>query len=93
MAGWAIVSGCTALVHNYTGLVVVRFFLGIAEAPYYPGALYLLSLFYTRKEIATRIDTSERSTFSVCLSICSSVCHRRLSKNTKKQPALIVAAI
>ncbi|KAJ9646425.1 hypothetical protein H2199_002474 [Coniosporium tulheliwenetii] len=56
MAGWAIVSACTALVHNYTGLVVVRFFLGIAEAPYYPGALYLLSLFYTRKEIATRIS-------------------------------------
>jgi MFS family permease len=53
---WAVVSACTALTHNYTGLVVVRFFLGIAEAPYYPGALYLLSLFYTRKEIATRIS-------------------------------------
>lgn len=25
------------------------------EAPYYPGALYLLSIFYTRKELATRI--------------------------------------
>ncbi|KAF2015180.1 MFS general substrate transporter [Aaosphaeria arxii CBS 175.79] len=56
MMGWAIVSACTALTHNYTGLVVVRFFLGIAEAPYYPGALYLLSLFYTRKEIATRLS-------------------------------------
>ncbi|KAI4602232.1 hypothetical protein KJ359_009470 [Pestalotiopsis sp. 9143b] len=38
------------------GLVVVRFFLGIAEAPFYPGALYMLSIFYTRKEIATRIS-------------------------------------
>jgi MFS family permease len=56
MMAWAVVSACTALTHNYTGLVVVRFFLGIAEAPYYPGALYLLSLFYTRKEIATRIS-------------------------------------
>jgi MFS family permease len=56
MAGWAIVSACTALVKNYTGLVVVRFILGVAEAPYYPGTLYLLSLFYTRKEIATRIS-------------------------------------
>lgn len=38
------------------GLVIVRFFLGVAEAPFYPGALYLLSIFYTRKEIATRIS-------------------------------------
>ncbi|KAH7357405.1 major facilitator superfamily domain-containing protein [Pyrenochaeta sp. MPI-SDFR-AT-0127] len=56
MMAWAVVSACTALTHNYTGLVLVRFFLGVAEAPYYPGALYLLSLFYTRKEIATRIS-------------------------------------
>ncbi|KAL2862694.1 putative MFS transporter [Aspergillus lucknowensis] len=34
----------------------VRFFLGITEAPFYPGALFLLSLFYTRKEIALRIS-------------------------------------
>ena len=27
----------------------------MTEAPYYPGAVYLLSIFYTRKEIATRI--------------------------------------
>ncbi|KAH7125225.1 major facilitator superfamily domain-containing protein [Dendryphion nanum] len=56
MMTWAVVSACTALTKNYTGLVLVRFFLGIAEAPYYPGALYLLSLFYTRKEIATRLS-------------------------------------
>lgn len=29
--------------------------LGFVEAPYYPGALYILSVFYTRKELATRI--------------------------------------
>lgn len=29
---WGIVSGMTALVHNFTGLVVVRFFLGFVEA-------------------------------------------------------------
>jgi MFS family permease len=56
MMGWAVVSGLTAVVHNYTGIVLVRFFLGVVEAPYYPGALYLLSIFYTRKEIATRIS-------------------------------------
>ncbi|KAJ6035876.1 hypothetical protein N7540_000155 [Penicillium herquei] len=56
MGGWAIVSACTALTKSYGGLVAVRFFLGIAEAPFYPGALFLLSLFYTRKEIAFRIS-------------------------------------
>lgn len=38
MAVWAIVSALTALSHNYTGLVLTRFFLGLTEAPYYPGA-------------------------------------------------------
>jgi MFS family permease len=52
---WAVVSALTAVVTNFTGLVLVRFFLGLTEAPYYPGAVYLLSIFYTRKEIATRI--------------------------------------
>lgn len=56
MMAWAIVSACTALAKNYTSLVVLRFFLGVTEAPFYPGALYLLSIFYTRKEIATRLS-------------------------------------
>ncbi|RAK79984.1 putative MFS transporter [Aspergillus fijiensis CBS 313.89] len=56
MASWAIVSALTALTKNYVSLVLVRFFLGVTEAPFYPGALFLLSLFYTRKEIALRIS-------------------------------------
>lgn len=56
MALWAIVSALTALSKDFTGLLLTRFFLGIVEAPYYPGALYLLGIFYTRKEIATRIS-------------------------------------
>ncbi|GMF68469.1 unnamed protein product [Aspergillus oryzae] len=56
MGSWAVVSACTALTKNYVGLVMVRFFLGITEAPFYPGALFLLSVFYTRKEIALRIS-------------------------------------
>ncbi|KAH6972032.1 MFS transporter [Ilyonectria sp. MPI-CAGE-AT-0026] len=56
MALWAIVSALTALSNRFAGLALTRFFLGLTEAPYYPGALYLLSIFYTRKEIATRIS-------------------------------------
>ncbi|KAH6723812.1 major facilitator superfamily domain-containing protein [Leptodontidium sp. MPI-SDFR-AT-0119] len=53
---WAVVAAVTGAVRNYTGLVLVRFFLGSVEAPFYPGALYILSSFYTRKEIATRVS-------------------------------------
>jgi MFS family permease len=56
MALWAIVSTLTAITHDFKGLLLTRLFLEITEAPFYPGALYLLSLFYTRKEIATRIS-------------------------------------
>ncbi|KAG8168476.1 hypothetical protein KVR01_001225 [Diaporthe batatas] len=43
-------------VVNYTGLILQRVFLGIIAAPYYPGAMYMISMFYKRKEIATRIS-------------------------------------
>lgn len=32
MAVWGVVSACTALVQNFNGLVVARFFLGFMEA-------------------------------------------------------------
>jgi MFS family permease len=52
---WAVVSSLTALSKDFKGLLLTRFFLGVTEAPYYPGAVYLISSFYTRKEVATRI--------------------------------------
>ncbi|RSL63817.1 hypothetical protein CEP53_004302 [Fusarium sp. AF-6] len=51
---WSIVSAATAGASNYTHLIVIRFFLGIAEAPFFPGAMYLLSCWYPRKELALR---------------------------------------
>ncbi|KAG9252442.1 MFS transporter [Emericellopsis atlantica] len=55
MLVWAVVSACTALVQSFSGIVACRFFLGVTEAPFYPGATYMLSTFYTRKEVASRI--------------------------------------
>lgn len=52
---WSSVSAATCGVRNFQGLVVVRFFLGLVEAPLLPGAVYLLSCWYTRKEIAFRV--------------------------------------
>ncbi|KIW16294.1 hypothetical protein PV08_06345 [Exophiala spinifera] len=54
MAAWGLISGLSAVTHNFSGLVVVRFFLGVVEGPYFPGSLFLLSSWYTRKELALR---------------------------------------
>jgi MFS family permease len=51
---WSGVSAATAGVKSYEGLVAVRFVLGLVEAPLFPGAMYLMSCWYTRRELATR---------------------------------------
>jgi MFS family permease len=56
MAAWGVLSGLTAVTHNFSGLVVVRFFLGVVEGPFFPGALFALSSWYTRKELALRMS-------------------------------------
>ncbi|KAJ4287769.1 hypothetical protein N0V90_012473 [Kalmusia sp. IMI 367209] len=55
MVVWAIVSGATAATHNAAGLLVLRFVLGLVEAPFYPGAVYFLSCWYTKKELGKRM--------------------------------------
>ncbi|KAJ5019349.1 putative transporter [Colletotrichum sp. SAR 10_99] len=55
MLAWSIISLLTYKAHDYSTMLACRFLLGITEAPFYPGALYMLSMFYTRKEIATRM--------------------------------------
>ncbi|KAJ5682962.1 hypothetical protein N7462_006127 [Penicillium macrosclerotiorum] len=51
---WGVISTLTACAQNYAGLVVIRFFLGFVEAAYFPGCLYFLSAWYTRKELGFR---------------------------------------
>lgn len=55
MITWSVLSICTAFTKNATHLYLTRFFLGVCEAPYYPGALLIISNFYTRTEVAARI--------------------------------------
>ncbi|KAI1353541.1 major facilitator superfamily domain-containing protein [Xylaria sp. FL0043] len=54
MAIWGVISASTAAVKNFSGLLAVRFFLGFVEAVYFPGCLYYLSCWYTRKELGLR---------------------------------------
>lgn len=51
---WSALSATTAAVTNFAGLTAIRFFLGICEAPFFPGVFYLLSCWYTKKELALR---------------------------------------
>lgn len=56
MMAWAVVSTLMSVVKDYKGMIACRFVLGITEAPFYPGGVYLISMFYTRKESATRMS-------------------------------------
>ncbi|KAH8667010.1 major facilitator superfamily domain-containing protein [Xylariales sp. PMI_506] len=54
MVVWGTVSGATAAAQSYGGILAARFVLGFVEAAYFPGCLYFLSCWYTRKELALR---------------------------------------
>ncbi|KAK4502114.1 hypothetical protein PRZ48_005537 [Zasmidium cellare] len=51
---WSVLSGCTAAARNFDDLIAIRFLLGIAEAPFFPGVVFLLSSWYTKRELAFR---------------------------------------
>ncbi|EAU30176.1 conserved hypothetical protein [Aspergillus terreus NIH2624] len=53
---WGIVMTCTGLVKNFGGLMAVRVLLGIFEAGFFPGAIYLCSYWYMPKDLALRIS-------------------------------------
>ncbi|KAI0907223.1 allantoate permease [Ustulina deusta] len=55
MTIWGAISTAQSAVQSFSGLLVARFFLGFAEAPFFPGAIFLMSSWYTRGEMAHRI--------------------------------------
>ncbi|KAG6001111.1 hypothetical protein E4U21_004684 [Claviceps maximensis] len=54
MLVWGLVSTLSGCVSSFSGMVVNRFFLGFVEAAFLPGALLILSKWYTRRELTTR---------------------------------------
>ncbi|KAE8168340.1 major facilitator superfamily domain-containing protein [Aspergillus tamarii] len=52
---WGCISAATAAVKTYGQLLAVRAVLGAAEAVFFPGAIYYLSAWYTKKELGKRI--------------------------------------
>lgn len=52
---WGIIMTLHGVVQNFGGLTAVRFLLGVFEAGFYPGAVYLCTFWYMPKQLATRI--------------------------------------
>ena len=51
---WAAMTMLSAAVKNVTQLCVLRFFLGLAEASTYSGAMYIIGAWYKPEEIQKR---------------------------------------
>ncbi|KAI3619081.1 mfs transporter [Moniliophthora roreri] len=51
---WGLTSTLTGVTRGFGGLLACRIFIGLPEAAFYPGAIYLLSRWYTKKELAFR---------------------------------------
>jgi MFS family permease len=49
-----MISTLSGIVTGFSGMVAIRFFLGFVEAAFLPGALLILSKWYTRRELTTR---------------------------------------
>ncbi|KAH8180277.1 major facilitator superfamily protein [Sarocladium implicatum] len=52
---WGVVSTCTAAVKSYEALLVVRVFLGVTEAVFFPGVIYYLSAWYPKQRLGKRL--------------------------------------
>ncbi|KAJ9130830.1 Major facilitator superfamily transporter [Pleurostoma richardsiae] len=55
VTAWGLITTLTCLVQNYGSYVVIRLMLGLTEAGLYPGSYFILSMWYTPKELATRM--------------------------------------
>ncbi|KAF2125662.1 MFS general substrate transporter [Dothidotthia symphoricarpi CBS 119687] len=54
MLVWGMISTLSGSVHNFAGMITIRFFIGFVEAAFLPGALLILSKWYTRRELTLR---------------------------------------
>lgn len=54
MTLWGLISTLSGNAKKFGDMVAIRFLLGFVEAAFLPGALLILSKWYTRKELTTR---------------------------------------
>ncbi|KAJ4305553.1 hypothetical protein N0V90_001084 [Kalmusia sp. IMI 367209] len=53
---WGVIMTMMGVVKGFGGLLATRILLGIFEAGFFPGAIYLCSYWYMPKDLATRIS-------------------------------------
>ncbi|KAH6697334.1 major facilitator superfamily domain-containing protein [Plectosphaerella plurivora] len=53
---FGIVATLLGVVTNLASFFVVRFLLGVAESGLFPGVVFYFSMWYTRKEVLTRVS-------------------------------------
>lgn len=51
---WGMISTLSGNVKSFGGMVAIRFCIGFVEAAFLPGALLILSKWYTRRELTLR---------------------------------------
>ncbi|KEF51228.1 uncharacterized protein A1O9_12731 [Exophiala aquamarina CBS 119918] len=54
--GFGTITMCQGFTQSYAGLVICRFLIGVFEAGYFPGAIYLISMYYKRHELQVRVN-------------------------------------
>ncbi|ORY28046.1 major facilitator superfamily domain-containing protein [Naematelia encephala] len=54
MLVWGAISACTGVATSFGGALATRFLLGVVEAAFLPGALFILSKWYKKDEISLR---------------------------------------
>ncbi|KAJ5190456.1 phthalate transporter [Penicillium cinerascens] len=54
---WGVVMMCFGFIHNWKVMLGLRVILGTFEAGLFPGAVYLLSLWYTRYDVHKRYSS------------------------------------
>ncbi|KAJ5644597.1 phthalate transporter [Penicillium longicatenatum] len=54
---WGVVMMCFGFVHDWKVMIALRIILGIFEASLFPGAVYLLALWYSRYDVHKRYSS------------------------------------
>jgi MFS family permease len=52
---WGIVMTCMGIVKDFKGLVACRVMLGLCEAGFFPGAVFIITSWYKRGEVQQRL--------------------------------------
>ncbi|KAL5333540.1 major facilitator superfamily domain-containing protein [Aspergillus crustosus] len=56
MGTWGVITCAMSQVRNSRDIIVCRFFLGVIEAGFFPGVLYIMSCWYKSNEIGKRFS-------------------------------------